>query len=258
MPRGLPAEKTRTRGPYSTQACTVCRAKKSKCDGTKPVCGSCGAAGRDLECSWERDVESRKPRTEAHFEALRKRADLLQAHVDLLERMLAKCVCQDVSPQVQLRPQDMLSLVRQGVTEGGESDSDETPNSDEEMIQELTVPAQCLKFDDNLGGLLLHGITAPFRFRSRSSNQVPRITEVVDESNPGAFYVLLVDGIDSSGSDLELDWSRHLPPEVALDRREHDRILDLSFKFFASFPLCIVPHLFPLTLDADTGPFEFG
>jgi hypothetical protein len=59
----------------------------------------------------------------------------------------------------------------------------------------------------------------------------------------------------------DFDWSRHLPREVFMDRREHDkfvsiccntfyylflmgRLLDLLFKFFTSWGLRIVPPLF--------------
>ncbi|KAJ7130300.1 hypothetical protein C8R44DRAFT_775288 [Mycena epipterygia] len=235
MPKGVD-HKGRTRGPYSTQACAICRVKKSKCDGVKPVCGSCVATGRNNECSWGRNTDSRKPRTEAHFEALRKRADSLQAYADFLEGMLEKCVCQDVSSHLQFRPQEELE--NQSGKEGDDSDD----NSDEEITQELTVPTQCLKFDDRLGGLLLHGITAPLRFGSKPANEVSRITEVIE--NPNASYELLGDGADLFDYHLEIDWSRNLPPEVALDRKEHDKILDLSFKFFTPFSLRIVPSLF--------------
>ncbi|KAJ7159997.1 fungal-specific transcription factor domain-containing protein [Mycena crocata] len=222
--------KARSRGPYSIQACVVCRVKKSKCDGVKPVCGSCGASGRNNECSWGQAVDSRKPRTEAHFEALRKRANSLQAHVDLLERMLARCVCQDVSAHVQSRPHEEQSAKPR---------DDDVLNPDEEIVQELTVPAQCLKFDNNLGNLLLHGITTPLRFNSRPPSEVLRVMELPED--PIDSYVLLLDGATFPDP---LDWSRHLPPEVALDRCEHDKILDLSFKFLTSFSLRIVPSLF--------------
>ncbi|KAJ7715308.1 hypothetical protein DFH07DRAFT_785643 [Mycena maculata] len=167
MPKGGVNQKGGTRGPYSTQACTICRAKKSKCDGTKP-------------CSWGRDSESRKPRTEAHFEALRKRAESLQAYADFLEGILANCVCQDVASHLRSRPQEEPR--EQG---GNQGDNSHVLNSDEEITQELT-------FDDKLGGLLLHRITAPLRFCNRPPGSVPRITEVVQD--PDAYYVLLVDG----------------------------------------------------------------
>ncbi|KAF8208173.1 fungal-specific transcription factor domain-containing protein [Mycena galopus ATCC 62051] len=235
MPKGT----AKTRAPYATQACTICRSKKSKCDGVKPVCGSCAATGRDEECAWGRDTALRKPRTEAHFEALRKRADALQAWVERLEGMLAKCVCQDVSAQFQCRPKQPSEKIAK---EEVESDP-EIPDSDEEITKELTVPTQALKLDDSLGNLILHGVTSsPFRFGNKPANEVSRIPEVVE--NPDASYVLQVDGVDICQTHPDIDWSRHLPPEVALDRREHDKILDMSFKFFTPWCLRLVPSLF--------------
>ncbi|KAJ7507160.1 fungal-specific transcription factor domain-containing protein [Mycena galericulata] len=236
MPKGVPAH-TRARKPYAAQACTVCRAKKSKCDGLKPVCGSCVSSGRDTECLWGRDVAARKPRTEAHFEALRKRADSLQAYSDVLEGMVANCVCQDVSSHLPFRPQQPEEL---DGGDGGSSSSDFI-DSDEEITQELTVPAQRLKLDKNIGGLLLHGITSPFRLVNRLPHEVSPV-EVVENSN--ASYVLLVDGVNLSDAHPEIDWSRYLPSEVSLDRMEHDRILDVTFKFFTMWGLRIVPSLF--------------
>ncbi|KAF7366740.1 Zn(2)-C6 fungal-type domain-containing protein [Mycena sanguinolenta] len=236
MPKGI-----KTRGPYATQACTICRSKKSKCDGVKPVCGSCAASGRDEECSWGRDTATRKPRTEAHFEALRKRADALQAYVERLEGMLAKCVCQDVSGYLQFRPPQFES--KKVAKEEVDSDLD-VLDSDEEITKELTVPTQALKLDDRIGNLILHGATSsPFRFVHKPPAEVSRrIPEVVE--NPDATYVLQLDGVDISQTHPDIDWSRHLPPEVALDRREHDKILDLSFKFFNMWCLRVVPSFF--------------
>ncbi|KAF7369302.1 Zn(2)-C6 fungal-type domain-containing protein [Mycena venus] len=241
MPKGTPNGNSngRTRGPYSTQACAICRAKKSKCDGVKPVCGSCGATGRDSQCSWGRDTDSWKTRTESHFEALRKRTESLQVYVNLLEGILANCVCQDVPSHLQFRPQE--DRREQDARARGNYNT-EGLNLDEEITHELIVPAPCLKFDDNLGGLLLHGITAPFRFGSKPPNEVSRFTEIVESEN--GYYVLLVDGADLFGCNQDIDWSRHLPREVAIERKEHDKILDLSFKFFTTFSLRIVPSLF--------------
>ncbi|KAF7343395.1 Zn(2)-C6 fungal-type domain-containing protein [Mycena venus] len=236
MPKG--AAHPKVRGPYATQACTICRAKKSRCDGVKPVCGSCAASGRDDECSWGRDTATRKPRTEAHFEALRKRTDALQAYVERLEGMLAKCVCQDVSGHLQFRPQPGEKIAKEEV----ESDP-EIVDSDGEITKELTLPTQSLKLDDKLGNLILHGVTSsPFRFGDRPPNEVSRIPEVID--NPNASYVLQLDGVDISQTHPDIDWSRYLPPEVAIDRREHDKILDVSFKFFTMWAFRVVPSLF--------------
>ncbi|KAJ7720832.1 hypothetical protein B0H16DRAFT_1738664 [Mycena metata] len=217
---------TRGRGSYATQACNICRAKKIKCDGAKPACSSCEASGRNGECSWDRDVPVRKPRSEAHFEALRKRADALQEYADRLEAMLAKCVCQDVSAHLPTLPERPVEA----------SDFETDPrelDSDEEITAEL-----CL--DDRSGGLLHQGITAPMRFTRKITAEVAPVTQALEDSN--ASYVLLVD--DSAGYDPNFDWSRYLPREVPLKRREHDKILDVSFKFFTMFSLRLVPSLF--------------
>ncbi|KAJ7704479.1 hypothetical protein B0H17DRAFT_1039765 [Mycena rosella] len=229
----------RSRGSYASHACNICRSKKIKCDSIKPVCGSCGASGRDAECSWGRDVAVRKPRTEAHFESLRKHADALKAYAELLEGMLAKCVCQDASTHALQRPEQARE---HSSRDGSESDGD-TLDSDEEITQELCMPTQSLKLDDRSGGLLHHGATAPMRFLTRSTKEVMPRPDVEDKDAWGS-YVLLVDGVDALGYDPNFDWARHLPPEVPLTRHEHDKILDLSFKFCNIFCLRLIPRLF--------------
>ncbi|KAF8208170.1 fungal-specific transcription factor domain-containing protein [Mycena galopus ATCC 62051] len=235
MPKGFTP---RTRAPYALQACTICRVRKSKCDGVKPVCGSCTAVGREGECSWG-DHVPRKPRlgTEAQFEALQKRMDLLEAYVHLLESILAKCVCQDGSSHFQFRPPQSESGQHSDI----DSDTD-VYDSDEEITKELTVPTQRLKLDDRSGGLLPHGITAPTTISF--DNPPPEISRAPVVDNPNAFYVLQLDGVDISQTHPDIDWSRYLPPEVGIDRREHDKILDLSFKFFTAWAFRVVPSLF--------------
>ncbi|KAJ7178066.1 hypothetical protein C8R46DRAFT_669176 [Mycena filopes] len=238
----MPKETSKSRGRYASQACTFCRTKKTKCDGVKPVCGPCTASGRNNECAWGKDTAVRKPRTDALFEALRKRADSLQAYVDLLEGLLEKCVCQDVSSHRQFRPQptreDSTSTTREDgdVDEEGNSDLP----SDEEVAQDLTIPMSRLKVDHQYGGLLRHGITAAFRFLGTPPDPVPEAFE----SDPDATYILHVDGMDIAACHPDIDWSRHLPPGVLLDRTEHDKILSLSFKFSLMWCLRIVPSLF--------------
>ncbi|KAF7340810.1 Zn(2)-C6 fungal-type domain-containing protein [Mycena sanguinolenta] len=225
MPKGL--ANPRGRGPYSTQACSICRSKKKKCDGVKPVCGSCSASGRSDECSWGRETVPKLPK-KAHFEALQKRVESLQVYVELLEARLAKCICQDVSSHLQFRPHSPE-----------EPSTEEDLDSDDEIIGELTVPTQRLQLNDSSNGPLLHG--AFFRVENSFQPQLPtqRIPEVTDNA---ATYVLQVEGVDISQSHPDIEWSRHLPPEVPITRREHDRILELSFKFQTMFP--IVPSLF--------------
>ncbi|KAK7044585.1 Zn(2)-C6 fungal-type domain-containing protein [Favolaschia claudopus] len=238
MPKGAG---TRARGPYALQACVICRSKKSKCDGAKPVCGSCAASGRDHECSWGRDAAPRKPRTEAHFEALRKHSDSQQAYIERLEEMLEKCVCQDTSACLQFRPQSSTS--GESIKQEEVETRSEPPDSDEEITSELTLPTQRLKLDDSLGNLVLHGVTSsPFRFGNKHPGEISPISEVI--ANPEAVYVLQLDGVDSSQTHPDIDWSRYLPQDVVLDRREHDKLLHLAFSFFTTYTLRIVPSQF--------------
>ncbi|KAJ7151912.1 hypothetical protein C8R43DRAFT_846056, partial [Mycena crocata] len=214
----------------TSQACDICRDKHIKCDGVKVVCGPCTVSGRELECAWTKQPV-RKPRTEAHFEALRKRADALEVYSKLLEDMLSKCVCQksgNADSHLRFRPQEM------------EEDEDEEAISDAGITQELCVPTENLKLEDT--DLFLHGITAPFRFATKHPGRPSRFPEIID--NPSASYVLIVDGVDEAHYNPDFDWSRYLPSQVPLDRREHDRVLDLCFKFYLSWCMRIVPALF--------------
>ena len=43
--------------------------------------------------------------------------------------------------------------------------------------------------------------------------------------NPDETYVLIVDGAQQSHCSPDLDWSRHLPSNVKLDRQTHDRFV---------------------------------
>jgi len=107
------------------------------------------------------------------------------------------------------------------------------------------VPTERLKLDDRSGGLLLHGITMPtISLGSQPPTEVEarRVLEVVEDLN--ATYVLQVEGVDISLSHPDIDWSRHLPPDVVLERKEHDKILNLSFKFFTFWCFRVVPSLF--------------
>ncbi|KAF7353619.1 Zn(2)-C6 fungal-type domain-containing protein [Mycena venus] len=167
----------------------------------------------------------------AHFEVLQKHADSLQAYIDRLEAMLARCVCQNVSFRLQ-QPGEQSEKEE-------ESDADAL-DSDEEITRELTLPTEHLMLDGRSGGLLLHGIGVPTI--TGSMNAPPRVQEVIE--NPKASYVLQVEGNDVSQSHPEIDWSRHLPPEVILERKEHDKVLNLSFKFFTMWLFRVIPSLF--------------
>ncbi|KAF7297474.1 Zn(2)-C6 fungal-type domain-containing protein [Mycena indigotica] len=229
MPKG-----TGLRARYAHQACDVCRVKKIKCDGLKPICGPCIASSRKAECAWLKEPV-RKPRSEAHFEALRKRVDALESYSQLLEQRLAGCHCQNndgenAQNHIQLRPQV-------------DDESDGGQSSDGDITQELCMPTERLKLDER--DLLSLGNTTPFRFSQPRA--VPSTTSLVTRdhlSSDSGSYTLLLDGVAESQADLACDWTRHLPSDIVFDRREHDRILDHVFKYFTCWCMRVVPALF--------------
>ncbi|KAJ7062675.1 hypothetical protein C8F01DRAFT_948653, partial [Mycena amicta] len=228
---------TGLRGRYAHQACDVCRLKKIKCDGLKPICGPCLASRRELECSWMKEPV-RKPRTEAHFEALRKRADASEAYSRLLEERLTRCCCQSFGDD--FRPQKM------DPEQTNEEDSDGGASDGADITEELCVPTENLKLDNR--DLVFPGHSTPFRFATTLKPSVqasgPDDTTAGMSPSSSDSYVLLLSGVDESDSDPDLAWCRYLPEDIPFDRREHDRILDLVFKFFTSWCMRIVPTLF--------------
>ncbi|KAF8961449.1 hypothetical protein BDZ97DRAFT_1829377, partial [Flammula alnicola] len=99
--------------------------------------------------------------------------------------------------------------------------------------KEICIPTQSLKVHRREWMIHHYGNTAPFPFT------IPR-----PRRKPDATYVLLTDGIPDDHYNPDFDWSRHLPDAVPLDRRSHDKALDLLFKFFTSWCLRVVPALF--------------
>jgi hypothetical protein len=86
-------------------------------------------------------------------------------------------------------------------------------------------------------------MTAPGRYTaSNEDSPAPPQAPVID--HPNAVYVLLIDGVDENDAHPGIDWSRHLPPDVPLSRKEHDKIIDLSLKFWTGWCLRVAPSLF--------------
>ncbi|KAK0484836.1 fungal-specific transcription factor domain-containing protein [Armillaria novae-zelandiae] len=221
------APTSRARAPYTAQACDICRRKKIRCNGVKPVCGPCVASNRHDECSWTGDP-ARHPRTEAHFEALRKRINALEAYCENLESMIDKCNKDHggLSTYIPLRPSPEYQTLE--IEEAGNSS------------QELVAAAENLKLEDR--DLVMYGNVAPFRFAPVPAQSTSRFPEII--ADPNAHYVLWLDGVSSSHVNSLFDWSRYLPANLLLTRHEHDKIIDLLFSFFTSWCLRVVPTLF--------------
>ncbi|KAJ7291291.1 hypothetical protein C8J57DRAFT_1211771 [Mycena rebaudengoi] len=232
MPKALEAP---SRGRYTPQACNICRARQvlrialpgvgaTDCDA-----GSQNATARNLlvahaqprvVCSWGRDsTPRRRPRTEAHFEALRKRTDALQAY--------------DVSAHHQFRPPSEVEA--NGNNELPVDSEDTTAEQDDDEAQELFLWTQFLKANEKLATRECYGIATPARLPKNETSGSPEIVDNLDAS-----YVLLIDGVDAATLRSELGL---VAPPVQ-GQLGLLRILDLFLKFSAIFPLHVIPHLF--------------
>ncbi|TFK73146.1 hypothetical protein BDN72DRAFT_247733 [Pluteus cervinus] len=239
-----PSAPTQTRGKYAAQACSVCRSKKTRCDGRQPVCEPCMNSGRQDECTWDKE-KIRKPRTEQHFEAMRKKMHAFKSYALQLEVLVENCKREhgqglDIGSSGLLsRPQEM-DFMEDSDSEDCEYEIDEEPASDiDDPVDEIFGSAPILKPEGPC--LFEYGNTAVFRFAPEVL-PVSRIPPVVEE--PDQSYVLYVEGVDEAHINTTLDWSRYLPSSVPLTRREHDRLLDLLFKFLTCWCLRIIPALF--------------
>ncbi|KAI0677740.1 hypothetical protein C8Q78DRAFT_1004170 [Trametes maxima] len=231
---------TSGRGTYAKQACSHCRKRKSKCDGRTPVCGPCEKAGRASECTWGKET-AKKARTQQHFESLENYIRALEAKVKDLQADLEFCrrnhggpaqsgssdaAGSSSEPSAQTAPSTRPSASDEATNDDGGSSNNESD------IDHLISPTRHLVLSD--GDLEYHGPTAVFRLApQRSSPSVDAKASASPEPSPATIPV-----------STYFDWSRHLPPDVPLTRAEHDRLLEILFKFFSSWGLRIVPELF--------------
>ncbi|KAH9854843.1 hypothetical protein C2E23DRAFT_874926 [Lenzites betulinus] len=227
------------RGTYAKQACSHCRKRKSKCDGRTPVCGPCEKAGRASECTWGKET-AKKARTQQHFESLENYIRALEAKVKDLQADLEYCRRNHggaTSSGATDAPESTSDVARPS-TLTRPSAADDPANDDggssnnESDIDHLISPTRHLVLSDN--DLEYHGPTSVFRLAPQRSSSVSD-SKASASPEPAAATVPV---------STYFDWSRHLPPEVPLTRAEHDRLLEILFKFFSSWGLRIVPELF--------------
>lgn len=237
----------RQRGPYASQACHACQKKRKRCEVTidyeqepgsnlKPVCERCKNA--HLECTWG-DEPAKLPRSQSHVAFLKQR-------IQTLELQLANCKCRMRHPHEEERIRHDADLHEALFTSPSDLMAeweDGEPSTDEEThIEQLLVPTKHLILGDNQDDLHLYGPCSIFRLAPTAPGRAPRLPEINEDRR--ARYVLQVEGADETYCNPNFDWSRHLPREVFMERKEHDKLLDLLFKFFTSWCLRIVPPLF--------------
>ena len=143
--------------------------RKTKCDGIKPVCKPCRQQGREsevstsspmhihiscshclLQCSWTKNPV-RKPRTEQHFEAMRKKMHAFKSYALQLEVLVENCKREhgqglDIGSSGLLsRPQEM-DFMEDSDSEDCEYEIDEEPASDiDDPVDEIFGSAPILK-----------------------------------------------------------------------------------------------------------------
>jgi len=176
------------------------------------------------------------------IEDLRRGYSEVWQYAEYLESQLDEC-SQYHHPNVDFRanrPPDHDVLLGQGddsdVMMGGDDNDQGSDDGNDFKVMAICIPPQSLQVE-------------PF-------NQPSRFPAVAE--NPDETYVLMVDGHHAQPSHYNpnLDWSRHLPSNVPLDRPTHDRALDLLFKFFTSWCLRIVPALFLRDMCRALGPSQ--
>ncbi|EMD40262.1 hypothetical protein CERSUDRAFT_110868 [Gelatoporia subvermispora B] len=228
-----------SRGTYTKQACNHCRRRKSKCDGKIPVCGPCNDTGRASECTWGKET-AKKARTQQHFESLVNHIQTLELKVKELETQLEHChryhgangTVSNDGAGPSFVPSSISTSKREEEDPSLRDESDSASDNQDADIDNLIAPTRHLVLRES--HLELYGPTSIFRLApERASPSTDDPGRESQEPPPLS---------DTHSS--YFDWSRHLPPEVPLSRAEHDRLLDLLFKFFTSWGLRIVPELF--------------
>ncbi|KAJ7291319.1 hypothetical protein C8J57DRAFT_1491814 [Mycena rebaudengoi] len=105
--------------------------------------------------------------------------------------MLAKCVCQDVSAHIELRPHHLESNQLKDTLLT--IDSDEEPiDPDDDITSELCLPTQLLKLGDKAGGLLRFGITTPFRFVTKPPKEMSRSPDIIQNPSASIFCLRVI------------------------------------------------------------------
>lgn len=97
-------------------------------------------------------------------------------------------------------------------------------------IREPCSPASQLQESDHIE---YHGPTSVWRLRAQRTS--PAVSEAQGSVSPEPAPAV---------PSTYFDWSRHLPSEIPLSRSEHDRLLEILFKFGVTWSLRFIPDLF--------------
>ncbi|KXN81352.1 Nitrogen assimilation transcription factor nit-4, partial [Leucoagaricus sp. SymC.cos] len=199
------------------------------------------------QCSYGKDTP-RRPRTEAHYKAMSDKIQALIEYIRRLESGLEQCSKEHPNSTAQLILQMRPNYVEEMPESPEEAPNDmveeEVESDSNDVVRELCFPTQNLHLGEE-GGLVLHGGPSPFRYLSETTPPRPTSSRLWSISeDPTQSYTLQIDGANESHYNPSFDWSRHLPHEVPLQRKEHDKILHRLFMFFIRWCLRAVLPLF--------------
>lgn len=198
------------------------------------------------ECGWGEET-AKRPSTRAYVESLRNLVRSLEHSQSTTERELARYRHKYGPLDDELSSTVALWHAGTSLPSSSRLIPDDTENMENtdcasvsDLGENIYMPAKHLVLEGD--DFRLYGPTSIFRLAPRKPQRVSRLSDIATTSSE--IYTLLVDDVDDSYCDLNIDHCRYLPPEIHLTRREHDRLLDLMFKFFTSWCLRIVPVLF--------------
>ncbi|WVQ78285.1 hypothetical protein IAT38_000370 [Cryptococcus sp. DSM 104549] len=232
-----PGKKQQKRSvPHVSNACDKCRKRKTRCDGGQPTCALCQERG--WQCVY---AEDDKRRTNKELEELKARVahlECLESRILDLERLAAKAngavtpsspaaaagAAGTITPSApSQRPIRPLPRHRHNsiITHTGSDDNYDRLQRTED------------------GPLVQYGATSMWTHAPPPD----RPAEQAGPSQPGVGagrrHHENAQGLTGEG--VWLDWSRNLPPELVMDKAEHDAALERFGAYYA--PWCMTVNM---------------
>ncbi|EJT98056.1 hypothetical protein DACRYDRAFT_101988 [Dacryopinax primogenitus] len=225
--------------PHVKKACERCRRNKSKCDGVPgSTCRSCAQVG--YECVWTQEKDARRAFTRAYVRALNDRIRFLE---DLLRQ---NGIQFDGSSELAGVSTTAPASGKESPTPSEGGDASTKSEDPDELVLQLEHQL-VLEKDPLVQGDLISFYGATSRF--------PAQYEILREASPpGGLgeYVSeeLIQERKRLGRTPPPTWARNLPWDIRIDRTEHDKLVNLCFKYFTSWTVRVWPTLFWRDLEA--------
>ncbi|KAI0320935.1 fungal-specific transcription factor domain-containing protein [Amylostereum chailletii] len=219
------------RGKYTSRACNHCRRRKKRCDGAHPVCGPCHMTGHD--CQWGPD-NARKANTKRYVDSLRNMNQLLERRIRELEAQVASSGSTDNQflNSYPLQSEDISPMGSHCSSPRSDETLVKREDSEDPEVAQLAGRSYHLHLEDD--DLHMYGPTSILRLAPRGSPPSSPMNDLHDLDS-GTYHL---------GVRLDIAWDRYLPSDVPLSQNEHDRLMDLLFRYYTSWCLRVIPELF--------------